>query len=187
MSRLIALMAGTFAVASCWQQPVSTNVGPDYSEVVAAVLAAQPDLVADRERYLTEHPEERGYLEAIVDPRLCVARETAGSDGDFDHESIRRPGFAPDPGTLSEAWESSNRRFRIPKQVKLPSHLRWDGPFSICPNGVLRLGNPEIDGRTARVFVEGKCSGWCGWGGEVLLQKMARGWVVRKISEWWVA
>src|SRR5262249_17274253 len=153
------------APGSCSPRSAPTGDWSEATRVLAAVLAAQPDYAADRARHLAQFPEERSHFEGLFDHRLCVAGETAGSTGDF-----RRPTGKGewDSSTLREQWDDSERRVPLPAEV-LPDHLRWNWPLAVCPNGVLRLGNPEVDGATARVFIENKCTGWCGSGGEVLL------------------
>lgn len=187
MVRTGLISTSLLALAACCDQ-TSLPHGNGTAEIISAVLARQPDLVAKRKAFLAVHPEEKGYFEGLADIRLCVARETAGSDGDFDSESISRPGPEPnDPGNLSERWTASDRRFAITDVVRLPKHLRWNNILAFCPSGTLRLGNPVIVGDRARVFVENKCSGWCGWGGEIRLRRENGQWLVEKEMSWWQA
>lgn len=173
------------ALAACGHRTPPPNA-KERTKIIAAVLARQPDLVAQRNAFLTEFPDQRSYFEGVFDIRLCVAQETAGVEGDFDRRDLDRPGHAPnDPRVFSERWANSNQRFAIQDRITLPGHLRWDNMLAVCPSGVLRLGNPVVTGDHARVFVENKCSGWCGWGGEVTLRRTNGRWLVDQEINWW--
>ena len=186
MERMSLIALCLLSMAACGRSAAPPD--SETKQIVSAVLAAQPDLAAVRKAFLAKHPEEEGLLEALADARLCVARETAGTDNDFDRTEMIRPGAPPfDHAILSKRWDASDLRVAIDDVVILPEHLRWSRPLTWCPSGTLRLGNPTIEGDRARVFVENKCSGWCGWAGEARLRRKKGSWFVEEEVNWWQA
>ncbi|NVE94884.1 hypothetical protein [Altererythrobacter lutimaris] len=161
-------------------------MAPEEKRIITAVLAQLKDGQSEYEKFAEEYPEEDGILGRIADHRFCVAREVAGAPGELDRPEELNPDIAPNPSIVGERWEKSKTRTPIPAAT-LPAHLRWNGPLSFCPSGVIRLGTPEISGDTARVFIENDCSGWCGWGGEVLLKRIDQQWRVTENVNWWEA
>jgi hypothetical protein len=189
MARLCLIAGCLFTLVACGVRAPPPHA-QERAEIIAAVLAKQPDLAAEREVLLVDYPDQRGYFDELFDHRLCVARETAGSNKDFAREDMDKPGLPPNPSILSRRWAESASRFPITAEVTLPKHLRWDDFLTVCPNGVLRLGNPVIADDQARVYVENKCSGWCGWGGwggEVILRRSGGHWLVDQEVNWWQA
>jgi hypothetical protein len=174
------------ALCSCAPGPAA-NPGDDYRQIMTAVLAAQSDVAAQREDWLREHPEERGWLSGLLDHRSCVAAETAGTAGDFDLETGCG---VTEADRLSRTWEASPHRNSL-SGVPLPGHLRWSRALSPCPSGLLRFGNPIIEGDTARVFAEKRatfwCGGFCGWGAEITLRKRGGRWIYEGSTNWWVS
>lgn len=123
-------------------------------------------------------------LDNVLDYRLCVSRETAGESGDFER-AWDVDGGLPDFEIYGRRWEQSQSRQEIPANL-LPRHLRWDASSSLCPSGILRIGNPDIRGNKATVYVENP-SGVHGWAGDVTLVKVNGKWVVLEQRNWWQA
>lgn len=181
--RLAFLMVTVF-LSSCG--PRQQVMLPENQRIITAVLAQLEDQQLEYEKFVKEFPREDGMLGRIVDHRFCVARHVAGAPGELDRPVEANPYEAPNPSKVGERWEKSKTRTPIPPAA-LPDHLRWDEPLSFCPSGVIRLGTPEVSGDTARVFIENHCSGWCGWGGEVLLERINESWRITDEINWWQA
>ncbi|MBV2148900.1 hypothetical protein KRZ98_11445 [Sphingobium sp. AS12] len=188
MKRIGSVAVLFLLLIGCGDQKALQGGKNETAEIISAVLAKQPDLVAQRKAFLMEHPQERSSLEGMIDSRLCVAPETAGLDDEFDKALVGRRGATPEGlSVFSHRWVASDRRFAINDIVKLPKHLRWKSAFSFCPNGTLYLGNPAIRAGRAHILIENKCSGHCSWGGRAILQRNKGRWRVEEEIVWWQA
>lgn len=165
------------ALAACSDRARYEAVSPEYVAIMKVALAAQPDLATEYREYVATNPDEASVFGGFLDHRICVSQMTAGDGNDFKRDRH---------GVHNSPWERSQIRTPIPRNI-LPHHLRWESKFSYCANGVLRFGNPVIEGNEARVFIENKCSGWCGWGGQIDLKRENERWKVEKVENWWVA
>lgn len=183
MSRRFVLLMVIASLSGCVQH--EPTMSAENRQIIVALVTQLPDQQSAYEKFAEEHPDEVEFLGRLVDHRLCVARHVAGAPGELVRED-ENPNAAPNPSKVGERWEESKTRTPIPKGA-LPNHLRWDGPLSYCPSGVIRLGTPEIAGDTARVFIENHCSGWCGWGGEMILKRTGEQWRVTENINWWQA
>ncbi len=183
------------ALAAC-SGGADEDLDADTIAVLTAALASQPDMPAQMEAWFEEEPDERRWTNDLFDFRLCVARELAGEASDYDRnvqaigrlasgDSISGAGI-PDIGADQERWDEAERRSQIPAEI-LPDHLRWDNPLAICPNGALQLSHPQIDGDRARVYIDNRCSGWCGWGGMLELRRIEGEWQAGEMQIRWVA
>lgn len=168
--------------ALCGCSP-DTNVSADYEAVLTAVLSYQPDMDEQYRLFIEDYPDQASYLDSFLDQRLCVVRETAGEEGDFERSESIPLDSPPNFDSYSDTWESSNFRANMPRDI-LPSHLRWDSYLSICPNGTIRFGNPVITQSNATVYVE-NTSRYHGWAGDIRLEKVEGKWVVRDTWPWW--
>ena len=185
MSRQFLLTIALIFVSACSDAGAEHGVSRDHEEIVRAVLIAQPDVATQHREFVAEYSDQASWLDKFADYRLCVARETAGTDDDFqrtDWEAGDRP---PDFTIYSNRWEESPSRHNIPSDL-LPEHLRWDAALSICPSGVLRIGNPVIQGDRSVVYVENS-SGNHGWAGEIELMKDGDEWMIHDEWIWWQA
>ena len=176
-----ACLALVMIVAAC-AAPVPPRAA-DHDAVIAAVLQDQPDIAADRDEHLREHPEDRGFLSRLVDHRLCVEPRTARLD-EFDPMTIRP--YGSDGPVPVARWDRPLRSYRISRDG-FPSFLRRTSLWSICPGGTLRISNPRFEGQTARVFVELRCGAFCGGGGELVLRKVRGRWRIEERIDHWVA
>jgi len=157
-------------------------VTKDHTEIVSAVLTAQPDLASQHREFVAEYPSEASWFDGFFDYRLCVARETAGTSGDFERTDWEVDAPRPDFDLYRRRWEQSASRHSIANDL-LPAHLRWDAAFSFCPRGLLRIGNPNIQGDSATVYVE-NTSSVRGWAGEVELIRTGDEWTVKEEHIW---
>lgn len=185
MLRQITLSVLLIVMSACSDNGGERRVSQDYTEIVGAVLAAQPDVAAQHREFVAEYPDAASWADRFFDYRLCVARETAGGSGDFERTDWKDGAPPPDFGRYSKRWEQSPSRQPIPSGL-LPAHLRWDAALSWCPSGVLRIGSPNIQGENATVYVENKSSVH-GWGGEIELVKNGDDWIVEEERNWWQA
>ena len=184
--RKISLTLIAVLLASCSMGEPAIDLGDDYSGIMVAVLEEQPNVAKQHAVFLEEFPDQAGFRDQWLDYRLCVTRETAGSAGDFDRaEAVGLPGGPPDFSKYTERWVSSKDRRNIPVAI-LPSHLRWDRKLSLCPSGVLRIGNPEIEGERAEVYVENQSTAHA-WAGLMVLEKHNAVWTVVENHNWWQA
>lgn len=163
MSRQFFLTIALIFVSACSDAGAEQGVSRDHEKIVRAVLIAQPDVATQHREFVAEYPDEASWLDRFLDYRLCVARETAGTDDDFERTEWKAGEPPPDFAIYSDRWEESHSRQNIPGDV-LPEHLRWDATLSFCPSGVLRIGNPIIQGDRSVVYVENSSSvhGWAG-------------------------
>lgn len=185
MLRLVILSVALIVLGACSTIGADQDVSRDYTEIVGAVLIAQPDVAAQHREFVAEYPDEASWLDRFFDYRLCVAPETAGNRGDFERTDWEVGAVPPDFRMYSKRWEQSPARQAIPIDL-LPAHLRWDAALSFCPSGVLRVGSPNIQGESATVYVENS-SNTHGWAGEIYLVKTGDEWIVREERNWWQA
>ncbi len=185
MSRQSLFTVALIFLSACSDAGTGQGVAPDYEKTISAVLIAQPDLATQHREFIAEYPDEASWLDRFFDYRLCVARETAGTSGDFERTDWETNGPPPDFAVYSDRWEQSPARQTIPGDV-LPKHLRWGGALTFCPSGVLRIGNPNIQGDSAVVYVENSSSVH-GWAGEIEMVREDDGWIVREEWNWWQA
>ena len=185
MSRQVILSASLIVVCACSGNGADRGVTQDYTEIVGAVLTAQPNVAAQHREFVAEFPDEASWLDRFFDYRICVARETAGTSGEFERTDWEVGAPTTDFGLYSKRWEQSPLRQPIPSDL-LPAHLRWDSALSFCPSGVLRIGSPNIQGDSATVYVE-NTSGVHGWAGEIELVKTDDKWIVQEERNWWQA
>ena len=176
------LALGLLALGAC-----SSSVPPlasDHHAVISAVLQDQPDIAAERRRYFRAHPEEASLLSHLFDYRFCVESRTAGRPSDFEASTIRP--FSLEEAAPEARWDRSRRSFPIADEG-FPRFLRRASLFSICPSGTLRISNPRFEAQTARIFVELRCRGWCGGGGELILRKHGGRWEVQEWAHQWTS
>lgn len=185
MTRQLLLTIVLIFVSACSNSGAEHGVSRNHEEIVRAVLIAQPDVAAQHREFVADYPDEASWLSRFVDYRLCVARETAGTDVDFQRTDWEAGDPPPDFTIYSNRWEESPSRHNIPSDL-LPEHLRWYGALSICPSGVLRIGNPIIQGDRSVVYVE-NASGTHGWAGEIELMRDGDEWMVHEERIWWQA
>ena len=159
----------------------STAATAEYQGVLKAVFAELPDAEAEHRKWLKAHPSDTPFTDIFVDRRWCVAQQTAGEAKDFPRPE---PGSELDPSERVAKWQNSSARTTIPREL-LPEHLRWVAPWSLCPYGKVRLGNPAIRRDTAAVYF--RVSGRDAMEGQFLLRKTAAGWVVTMKDWWWVS
>lgn len=186
MARRVLIALALFAVSACGDATSNGEVTSDYVDIVQEALSVQPDLAKERRQFIAEYPNEASVFEGFFDHRLCVSRQTAGDNNDFERVDWKPNSSTPPPGAdlYGKRWDQASSRKDIPKAV-LPSHLRWDTLVSFCPNGVLRLGNPVIEGSEARIYIESKCSGLCSWGDEIIFKRVGGKWIVdRQVNRW---
>ena len=177
---LVTVVASLLGCAQPGQTMTTEN-----QQIVSAILAQLPDEQSSYKKLAKEYPEKDGLFGRMVDHRLCVARHIAGAPRELDRDDVIS-NAAPSPAEVGKRWEESKVRTSMPTSI-LPKHLRWDGPLSYCPSGMIRLGTPKVAGNTARVYIENRCSGWCGWGAEVLLKRSHKRWRVTEKVNWWQA
>ena len=183
MARRALPAIASFFLSACAYAGSSGEATRDYSEIVEAVLLAQPDVAKQHREFIAEYPDEESMLDTILDYRLCVSRETAGQKGDFERPDWKGNGASPNFDLYGKRWEQSQSRQTIPARL-LPEHLRWAGPLSYCPSGTLRIGSPQTQGKKATVYVENTSSAH-GWAGEVELAEVDGRWVVQEVRDWW--
>lgn len=183
MSRQFFLTIALIFVSACSDAGAEHGVSRDHEKIVRAVLIAQPDVATQHREFVAEYPDEASWLDRFLDFRLCVARETAGTDDDFERTEWEAGDPPPDFAIYSDRWEESPSRQNIPGDV-LPEHLRWDAALSFCPSGVLRIGNPIIQGDRSVVYVENSSSVH-GWAGEIELIRDGDEWIVQEERNWW--
>lgn len=158
-----------------------TAATAEYQAVLKAVFAQLPDAEIEHRKWLEVHPSDKRFTDIFVDPRWCVAQQTAGEAMDFRRPE---PGSNLDPAERMAKWQNSSARTTIPRGL-LPSHLRWVEPWSLCPYGMVRLGNPSIRGDTASVYF--RVSGRDAMEGQYLLRNTAAGWILTTKDWWWVS
>lgn len=183
MTRRAGLALALASLAACTDSSVPPRAA-DHHAVIAAVLQAQPDVAAERRAYLREFPEEDGILSRLLDHRLCVEGKTAGRPEDFSSSTVNPPG--PDGRNREVKWDRATRSFPIRAEAR-PPYLRRAWSLSICPAGTVRLSNPRFDGGTARIFIEKRCRGWCGSGGELILKKRRGRWEIEGWASRWMS
>jgi len=135
--------------------------------------------------YLDRYPEGAGWLDGLIDRRLCVANAIAGEHRNYVTKGRARIANVELLDAERDQWDISPSRLTLDTSI-LPRHLRWSGPLKYCPSGTLRFGIPETEGHRARVYYENQSS-WNGTGGQLHLLKAGESWVVIADLNWWQA
>jgi len=148
-----------------------------------AVLTHQPVMDRLYAEYLDRYPEGAGWLDGLIDRRLCVANAIAGEHRNYVTKGRARIANVELLDAERDQWDISPSRLTLDTSI-LPRHLRWSGPLKYCPSGTLRFGIPETEGHRARVYYENQSS-WNGTGGQLHLLKAGESWVVIADLNWW--
>lgn len=181
---MVAILA--HALTSCGQSEPPSDRAVRLS-IITSVLEHQPDIAAQTKAHFEEYPEERSFIEVMLDRRLCIDPQTTGSpDAQSAQQENQSPFAAPDPGRSTDAWKGKAPRYSL-SGISLPKHLRWDSPISFCPSGTMFLGNPAIEGDSARVPYVIECGGLCGGGGQYRLRRVQAEWRFLENEVWWVS
>ncbi len=78
----------------------STKATAEYQAVLKAVFAQLPDAEVEHRKWLEAHPSDRRFTDIFVDPRWCVAQQTAGEAMDF-----RRPKLGSNLDPAERMWQ----------------------------------------------------------------------------------